>query len=79
MCFLKQLKGGGLSNSMTQQKSKQIMGVEMTVVSGSLSTNFIVNQKLYFNEGLSDGYLFTTLIKVLSLFIFLESMYWGLI
>lgn len=35
----------------------------MTVVSGSLFTNFIINQKFYFNEGLKDGYLFTILIK----------------
>lgn len=50
------------------------MGVELTVVSGHLSTNFIINQELCSNEGLKDGYLFTIFIKVLSLFIFLEIM-----
>lgn len=33
------------------------MGVELTVVSGHLSTNFIINQELYFNEGLKGQLL----------------------
>jgi len=33
------------------------VGVEMTVVSGSLSTNYLLNQKLYLNEVLKGWLL----------------------